>query len=761
MLGRAANALATLPVTQSFDDVADYVRKHKAIDLKTLSGEQRIDQWQGHEAFVMVDVARREVLSGLRAGHALDQLREFIADYVWDEDAGAISRLLSSGGAPDASITADTMLYAVGKGEAALDDWLAIHSHRGVGEFDLASPRWRETPEAAREAARRLASGESPTERHHRHANAVQRKAEAIRATLSAVDAKEFDRRVSLASQAVSGREAAKDQLMLGYDLLRDIGLHAGRRLGIGDDVFYLSREQLFAALRSGETAATEIQQAKAIHAAEARLQPPRFIDADVAVRFGERQAIDTQSTAMAISGGVATGPALVVHSPDEVGQVPRGYVLVCPSTDPSWTPAFTGASALVIECGGALSHGAVVAREMGLPSVVLADATRRFKTGDVLRVDGDSGHAALADDPSAIDPLPTKNDVHIPQLLLPPPAGRKDRTAARWRNRAAAVWTVFLLAFFLLPNADVRWPTFAVFDAMLWQVIRVIGWPITVAILAMLTAAVTLLLQRAVTDNRRLLEAKRRAVLLRKRAAEWPVDSPRRVALLRAAAGVPARVLGASLVPAGLLLGPMVAGFIWLGARAEPAAWNVAAGSAVRVVVMTNGDWTKPVTLNVPTSVAIDSTTPAVQSLPPIRPTLQRLLNEVTASPAKATDLLPVNTTVDELRAYLHAPLPPQGLTWLLRPAENFDGMFYVQANTEGAATGAGITIGNSRPPQPSLVGGPKESPLRSIEVIYPRPALERHFVRITGVDVGWVGVYVGVYVLALVIVRRVARVA
>lgn len=64
----------------------------------------------------------------------------------------------------------------------------------------------------------------------------------------------------------------------------------------------------------------------------------------------------------------------------------------MCPSTDPGWTPLFLGASALVIERGGVLSHGAIVARDFGIPAVVCRDATRRWQDGETLEVDGSSG---------------------------------------------------------------------------------------------------------------------------------------------------------------------------------------------------------------------------------------------------------------------------------------------------------------------------------------------------------------------------------
>ena len=96
------------------------------------------------------------------------------------------------------------------------------------------------------------------------------------------------------------------------------------------------------------------------------------------------------------LSAGVAEGPALVLHEPVEVkGEEP--YILVCPSTDPAWVPLFVQAKGLVMETGGVLSHGAIVAREFGLPAVAgLPDVHRRIQTGQRLRIDGSTGSVAV-----------------------------------------------------------------------------------------------------------------------------------------------------------------------------------------------------------------------------------------------------------------------------------------------------------------------------------------------------------------------------
>jgi pyruvate,water dikinase len=96
------------------------------------------------------------------------------------------------------------------------------------------------------------------------------------------------------------------------------------------------------------------------------------------------------------LSAGVAEAPALVLTEP---GAVPPGgpFVLVCPSTDPAWVPLFAAARAVVLETGGVLSHGAIVAREFGLPAVAgLPGVTRQVRTGQRLRVDGGRGTVAV-----------------------------------------------------------------------------------------------------------------------------------------------------------------------------------------------------------------------------------------------------------------------------------------------------------------------------------------------------------------------------
>jgi pyruvate,water dikinase len=113
------------------------------------------------------------------------------------------------------------------------------------------------------------------------------------------------------------------------------------------------------------------------------------------------------------VSPGIVTGPARVILRADDHEQVLPGELLIAPFTDPAWSPYFITAAGVVMEQGGILSHGSIVAREYGLPAVTnVASATRVIRTGDLVQVDGNRGCVSvlkrLAEDPAAEIPQTT-----------------------------------------------------------------------------------------------------------------------------------------------------------------------------------------------------------------------------------------------------------------------------------------------------------------------------------------------------------------
>jgi pyruvate,water dikinase len=101
--------------------------------------------------------------------------------------------------------------------------------------------------------------------------------------------------------------------------------------------------------------------------------------------------------TGLAGSSGVAEGPVFLVLSPEDFARFPKGAVLVARTTNPTWTPLFYSAAAVVTESGGPLSHGAVTAREMQIPAVMsVKDSLTRLQNGQRVRVDGGAGRVEL-----------------------------------------------------------------------------------------------------------------------------------------------------------------------------------------------------------------------------------------------------------------------------------------------------------------------------------------------------------------------------
>jgi pyruvate,water dikinase len=110
-----------------------------------------------------------------------------------------------------------------------------------------------------------------------------------------------------------------------------------------------------------------------------------------------ERPAAGTVISGIAVSGGTASGPARVIDDPADPRGLEPGDVLVCSITDPSWTPLFLGAVAVVCDSGAVLSHAAIVARELGIPAVMSAQGITAVSDGTILHVDGDSGTVSVA----------------------------------------------------------------------------------------------------------------------------------------------------------------------------------------------------------------------------------------------------------------------------------------------------------------------------------------------------------------------------
>ena len=137
------------------------------------------------------------------------------------------------------------------------------------------------------------------------------------------------------------------------------------------------------------------------------RVQVPRLLLSDGRTFYEGITSLEGREDELSgspVSPGLVEGKARVVLNPQNANLAP-GEILICPGTDPAWTLLFLVAGGLVMEVGGMMTHGAIVAREYGIPAVVGVDqATTRLRTGQRIRVDGTSGQILLLEDEPEAD---------------------------------------------------------------------------------------------------------------------------------------------------------------------------------------------------------------------------------------------------------------------------------------------------------------------------------------------------------------------
>ena len=172
--------------------------------------------------------------------------------------------------------------------------------------------------------------------------------------------------------------------------------------VGEAMDVFFAHQEQMETALVAGtpealKTLSEQIREQKQAYLGD-RARTPDWIlgesgaDAEVSEEEG-------MLTGMAGSPGVAEGPVCIVLNPEDFANFPKGAVRVARTTNPTWTPLFYSAAAVITESGGPLSHGAVTAREMGIPAVMSVRASLTgLRNGQQVRVDGSNGRVECLD---------------------------------------------------------------------------------------------------------------------------------------------------------------------------------------------------------------------------------------------------------------------------------------------------------------------------------------------------------------------------
>jgi len=303
----------------------------------------------------------------------------------------------------DTTLEQSRCLVRVSTGQATLAEFLEQYGHRCPGEMELAEPRWREDSRRLEALVARLRSTSAgarfgSSQEHDEPGRQVRARWPEILAQAGGSCFKEeAEALIAQARALLPYREAGKHWLMMGYELIRLALLEMGRRTGLGPDVFYLHLAELEPALSLAQPAAAlaeTIAERKQRRQAAARLACPPVVDSRHLDDLGLPTAL-TNAEELAgepVSPGTADGPVWIVDDPCEAGELGADYILVCPSTDPGWTPLFLNARGLVVERGGILSHGAIVARDFGIPAIVCPGAAALLRPGEHIRVDGNTG---------------------------------------------------------------------------------------------------------------------------------------------------------------------------------------------------------------------------------------------------------------------------------------------------------------------------------------------------------------------------------
>ncbi|MCA9571695.1 MAG: phosphoenolpyruvate synthase, partial [Myxococcales bacterium] len=289
---------------------------------------------------------------------------------------------------------------------AALDAFLAVYGVRCVGEIDVTRPRWSERPELLLPIllghVRAFGPGEAGRRTREGREGAERAAVEVLERLRSLPDgetkALEAAAAIGRLRDFMGFRERPKHTMMRRFAVYRRAllataaDLVAAGVLEDPDDATFLTFDEVEEAVRTGRVHADPAMRRRTFRAHE-RLMPPRVLTSDGEALQGRHPgATAGQLVGIGASAGVAEGRARVVS--DLAGSdLQPGDILVTRFTDPSWTPAFVTVAGLVTEVGGRMTHGAVVAREYGLPAVVgVVDVTRILRDGERIRIHGADG---------------------------------------------------------------------------------------------------------------------------------------------------------------------------------------------------------------------------------------------------------------------------------------------------------------------------------------------------------------------------------
>lgn len=383
------------------------IEAERELSYIDLSDAELVAKFQTWRAKTLDDFAPKALTATLLAGFSLQRLEAALQKHLNETAAKVLASRLISGLSGNLTVETNEKLWEVASADLALTDFLKDYGHRAVDEFELAQPRWREDTTYLKQVIASFQQETSATDKRPEHASHFVRQVEQREAAETELSEilkdkpnlqKQIESELDFTRRYMPFRETAKFYLMLGYEQIRRALVELDNRYELEGGIFYLEPDEL-EQLVGGDDFGNIIATRRTQRELMLQIEMPDVIFSDALEQIGAPVSIDAAETytGIGVSAGVATGKARVLLTPSDVNPSDRDYILVCPSTDPAWTPLFLHAAGLVMERGGILSHGAVVAREYGVPAVVnIPNATQRIVDGQMLQVDGNKGIVSI-----------------------------------------------------------------------------------------------------------------------------------------------------------------------------------------------------------------------------------------------------------------------------------------------------------------------------------------------------------------------------
>jgi pyruvate,water dikinase len=295
----------------------------------------------------------------------------------------------------------------------AIRAFLDKYGMRCVGEIDITRPRWSERPTTLVPVILGNIKNFDPGAGERRFEQGLQearRKEQDVLERVRALPdgeqkADETKRMIDRVRTFIGYREYPKYGMVSRYFVYKQALLEEAERLLQAhvlrekEDIFYLTFQELHDVVRAKQVDDQLIHQRKDAFRSYQALTPPRVLTSDGEVIAGAYRRDDVPTGALVglpVSAGIVEGRARVIHDMREA-DLEAGDILVTAYTDPSWSPLFVAIAGLVTEVGGLMTHGAVIAREYGLPAVVgVEQATRLIRDGQRIRVHGTDGYVEI-----------------------------------------------------------------------------------------------------------------------------------------------------------------------------------------------------------------------------------------------------------------------------------------------------------------------------------------------------------------------------